>query len=229
MPASSAQTEAFSRLVDHMRGQHGKEALDLVDILTLAEVMVGAMQSFFSSVDARVYAEFRGIADFIERTKSEVAALQPNHLQNTRIPQAGKELDAIVKQTEDATNTIMENAERIMSADPSDTAAYQETVQDAIMQIFEACSFQDITGQRISKVVSTLKHIEERVTKISSAFGVADAEGHEPDEEEQRKRDLMLNGPQLDGEGVNQTDIDAFFEKAPGQEASQGAIDALFD
>ncbi|MGF1455891.1 MAG: protein phosphatase CheZ [Alphaproteobacteria bacterium] len=228
MPAT-AQSEAFSRLVDHMRGQKGKESVDLVDILTLAEVMVGAMQSFFSSVDAKVYAEFRGIADFIERTKTEVAALQPNDLQQTRIPRAGKELDAIVKQTEDATNTIMESAERIMNADPSDHDAYHATVQDAVMQIFEACSFQDITGQRISKVVATLKHIEERVTRISNAFGVADAPEPEENEDEKRRADLLLNGPQLDGEGVDQSDVDAFFEQAAGKEASQNAIDALFD
>ncbi len=228
MPGT-AQSEAFNRLVDHMRGNKGKDVIDLVDILTLAEVMVGAMQSFFSSVDAKVYAEFRGIADFIERTKTEVAALQPNDLQQTRIPRAGRELDAIVRQTEDATNTIMESAERIMSADPSDHEAYQATVQDAVMQIFEACSFQDITGQRISKVVATLKHIEERVTRISSAFGVADAPEPEEDLEKKRQAELLLNGPQLEGEGVDQAEVDALFQQAPGQEASQNAIDALFD
>lgn len=227
--SAPADSKAFAQLVEQLRTHQGKENLDLVDVLTLAELMVGTMQGFFSSVDTQVYTEFRNIADFIDRTKSEVAALQPNDLQTTRIPRAGKELDAIVKQTEDATNTIMENAEKIMAADPSDHEAYQATVQDAIMQIFEACSFQDITGQRISKVVSTLKHIEERVTRIASAFGVPDKQPEDLDPEEKRKEDLLLNGPQLDGEGVEQSDVDAFFENAGGTEASQGDIDALFD
>ena len=44
-------------------------------------------------------------------------------------------------------------------------------LQDAVTRIYEACSFQDITGQRITKVVTTLKVIEEKVAHIISTFG----------------------------------------------------------
>ena len=44
-------------------------------------------------------------------------------------------------------------------------------LQDAVTQIYEACSFQDITGQRITKVVTTLKAIEGKVAHIISTFG----------------------------------------------------------
>ena len=231
MPAT-APKDPFRHVMDHLRAQqNGKQDVELVDVLSLAEVMVNTMQGFFSTVDTKVYSEFRAIADYINRTKTEIASLQPKNLQLSRIPRAGQELDAIVKQTEQATNTIMENAEKIMAADPNDTAAYQATVQDAVMQIFEACSFQDITGQRISRVVETLKHIEDRVTRIADTFGVAEEEHHaEETDEERRRKELLLNGPQLEGEGVDQSDVDAMFDSSePDEPASQTDIDALFD
>jgi len=64
----------------------------------------------------------------------------------------------------------MDAAEEIMSADSSDSGAYQTAVNDACMRIFEACSFQDITGQRISKVVRTLTYIEDRLNKLQQAW-----------------------------------------------------------
>ena len=81
--------------------------------------------------------------------------MRPNDLKQEKIPRAGLELEAIVASTEKATGTIMDAAEEIMSADAT-SENYVESINDACMRIFEACSFQDITGQRITKVVSTL-------------------------------------------------------------------------
>ena len=47
-------------------------------------------------------------------------------------------------------------------------------LQDATTRIYEACSFQDITGQRITKVVTTLKTIEAKVAQIVATFGSGD-------------------------------------------------------
>ena len=44
-------------------------------------------------------------------------------------------------------------------------------LQDATTRIYEACSFQDITGQRITKVVAALKAIEAKVAQIVATFG----------------------------------------------------------
>jgi chemotaxis protein CheZ len=106
----------------------------------------------------------------------------------------------------------MESAEAILDADTSDAEAYQQLVNDKVMVIFEACSFQDITGQRISKVVETLEHIESRVSRFASAIGAEDTEqpsSEKEDKRKKRKKDLILNGPAMDGEGVSQDDIDA--------------------
>ena len=128
----------------------------------------------------------------------------------------------------------MESAENIMALEADDLDTYQEEVTAQVMQIFEACSFQDITGQRISKVVETLQLIEARVQRLTSAIGIeteADSDGEELDAAEARRKALMLNGPQLDGEGVNQDDVDALFDGdgKTGDEVDQDDIDALFD
>ena len=57
-----------------------------------------------------------------------------------------------------------------MGADASDPAAYKALVDEKMMIIFEACSFQDITGQRIAKVVETLQHIEQRVARFADVM-----------------------------------------------------------
>ena len=78
-------------------------------------------------------------------------------------------------------------------------------LQDATTRIYEACSFQDITGQRITKVVSTLKTIEVKVDSILAAFG-SRREGFAP--APLPDPETLLNGPQLPANAMDQTDID---------------------
>jgi chemotaxis protein CheZ len=201
----------------------------LGEVLNLASQMSDAMQAFFGSLDRTLYGELRYISAYIARTRNEIAQLRPNDIKDGRIPTAGAELDAIVKHTASATNTIMAAAEAVMSADPSDADAYQAFVSDKMMEIFEACSFQDITGQRVRKVVDTLNHIEERIQRFAEVMGVEDAHIEETDEDKRRKA-LILNGPALNGPEVQQDDIDALFGGADGEAAmDQAALDALFD
>ncbi len=187
----------------------------LGDVMSMAEVMMNSMHGFFESLDMSVYKEMREIASYIEKAKGDISNLQANKLKGEHIPVAGRELDEVVAATERATDTIMESAEKIMAADTSDFTSYQTEVNNAVMDIFEACSFQDITGQRINKVVGTLKHIEDRVARFANATGVEDSEGAQSAAETadlKRKNDLILHGPQSDTEAVIQDDIDAMFK-----------------
>jgi chemotaxis protein CheZ len=82
------------------------------------------------------------------------------------------------------------------------------------MKIFEACSFQDITGQRVAKVVETLQMIESRVGRFADAVNAKDVAGFLDEREaarHKRKENLMLNGPQLAGEGIDQKFVDDMF------------------
>lgn len=191
-----------------------KRSLSFIEALTLAESSIANMRDAIDPINAEIFREFREIAQEITKTKSEIGGLQANDIRNERIPEAGRELNAVVDATEDATNRIMECAETIMTADPSNPATYHNVINENVMAIFEACSFQDITGQRISKVVETLDHIEKRIAKFAKHIGIEDQnvglaiDVHERDRK-QRKKDLLLNGPQNAGEGVSQDEIDS--------------------
>ncbi len=201
----------------------------LMEVLSLAENLVDTMKIFFGSMDHSIIDEFKHIAQYINRTREEIAELRPNDIHGSRIPTAGAELEAVVGDTERATENIMTLAEGIMAADASDPAAYKEQVDNAMMQMIEACSFQDITGQRVSKVVATLSHIEERVSRFSEVMGVLDAESEQSDKEKWQSENL-LNGPQLDGPATGQDAIDALFDGETTEEAlGQDDIDSMFD
>lgn len=182
----------------------------LVEVLDLSHEMADAMNAFFGSLDKSVIGEFRYIADFIQQTRNEIADLQPNEIRNNRIPGASVELDAVVKDTETATSIIMTEAEGLMAVEPEDLDSYKDRVDGAMMRIIEACAFQDLTGQRVTKVVATLRHIEGRVSQFAETLGVKDAKSVELDED-RRRRELMLNGPAIGGPASSQDDIDALF------------------
>lgn len=224
-----ANTEHLDRIVEYIRRKRGEE-VSLADVIGLAEITAESVHTLFESMDNAIYRELREIAGYIANMRQEISALQVNDLKESRIPAAGLELSAIVKATEDATNTIMECAETLMSADAGDPAAYKALVEDRMMVIFEACSFQDITGQRVAKVVETLQHIESRVARFATAISAKDVEGFVSDQERaraERRERLLLNGPQLHGHGVGQADVDALLGGAPNG-SSQSAIDRLF-
>ena len=202
----------------------------LMEVLSLAENLVGSMKLFFGSLDNSIHSEFLHIGQYIARTRDEIAALRPNDIRQSRLPTAGAELEAVVNDTETATDTIMSIAESIMELEPTNLKEYKASVDEKMMAMIEACSFQDITGQRVSKVVSTLTHIEERVARFSSVMGVLDAEEEGKSEKEQWQEDNLLNGPQLDGPETGQNAIDALFDgDISDEQLGQNDIDSMFD
>lgn len=191
---------------------------------------------------ASLHQDCQDLVDFIVSARTEISQIRPNDLKADKLPRAGKELDAIVQATESATDQIMSAAERIMGADPAEA----DVVNDACMEIFEACSFQDITGQRISKVVSTLEYIEQYMDRLTTAWGhKKDAPSEVPIEEEEDDEAGLLNGPALAGEGIDQQYVDDMFDsvevdasdenkkdkaaKASADNIDQNDIDAMFD
>ncbi len=192
---------------------------------------------------AQLYRDCQDLALYIAKARREIAAMRPDELKVDRLPRAGRELEAIVQATETATQGIMTAAEEIMAVDRNRPEAGQ-MIEDACMRIFEACSFQDITGQRITKVVNTLTYIEDRLNTLQAAWGpdlkdaVAEAD-ETPDADPDR---VLLNGPALAGEGVSQADVDALMAADPPQakpaqakpaaapaKPTQADIDAMFD
>lgn len=217
MPNPSPETvltaDHLEAVVDFLRHGRASDDVSLNDVMRLAEVMAECFQSFFKTLDLTVYAELGAMAREIAAMKGELAKLDLAGMREHQIPAAGRELDAIVEATEEATNAIMSAAEEIMAADPDETASFQALVGEKVIDIFQACSFQDITGQRIAKVVSTLNALDRRITTLVERLKPMEANGGEAEEtaEEKRARELMLHGPQLKGEGASQDEIDALF------------------
>jgi chemotaxis protein CheZ len=157
----------------------------------------------------------------IQATQIEIAALRHPKAEQDRLVVAGEELAAIVSATETATNGVLSAAEFIEKtavamkarlSDPSDKRDL-DLMMDAVVSIFEACNFQDITGQRIGKVVRTLDFIEERVVAMIQTWG-AEAFAHLPHSVEVpvAEEAKLLNGPQLQGKAISQAEIDALFD-----------------
>lgn len=161
--------------------------------------------------------ELMEMAASIERARREIAALRPADETvsgNSKILTATNELDAIVSSTERASIEILNSAERLMDlvsklrrtgADPEICS----DIESEVTGIFTACSFQDLTGQRTSKVVNALRYIEQRVTAMIGIWGIDGVAPTDDDETADQREDAhLLGGPQLDGMGVSQDDID---------------------
>ena len=220
----SAQVAAnkVKEAIKDLKTRNVKER-QLVEVLELSHTLTSAMEHFFTALDTSIKDEFRDIAGFIQKARDEIGGLRPSDIQQNRLPRAGEELEAIVQDTEVATEKIMSTAEDVLALDPETDENYATEIQDRMLVIIEACSFQDLTGQRVSKVVSTLKQIEDRITRFAEVMGLEEGET-ELTAEEQRAKDLLLNGPAIGGPETAQEDIDAMFDSP----SSQDDIDALF-
>lgn len=164
--------------------------------------------------------EVRALSICIEQTKAEIAALRPTNSPDDRLMAVTNELDAIVAATEHATDGILENAEKIdnlatqlkSQANDSFSGHIADEISEAVVGMFEHCNFQDITGQRITKVCKTLQYIEDRVNKMIDIWGAENFLDLPPPPEVHVDDDKkLLNGPALENQGISQADIDALF------------------
>ena len=162
----------------------------------------------------KIATELRELLSYIGAAKTELLGMQPKSLSNRDIPDAGEQLDAIVRSTEDAAETIMDAAETVGQLSDEAEGEMAEKLDRVSTELFQASSFQDLTGQRITKVMRTLGHLEERLNALADAIGDEYIKPHEEDIEVDdqgvAKDDSdLLHGPQLEGEGNSQDEIDA--------------------
>src|ERR1043165_8734727 len=147
------------------------------------------------------------IHDAINRTKQEIAVLHGKSLDGEEMAKMTGELGAVVGGTEQATQQILEAAEAIDQAapalarvtSPDQQRLLSEEIQERVVAIFEACNFQDLTGQRISKVMATMRFTEHQITVMMDIWGGVDAiRAHAPGVVDDRVGDArLLKGPKL--------------------------------
>lgn len=170
----------------------------------------------------KLRTEIESVYQAIDRTKREIATIHEGSLSGDRMTTVTSELDAVVDGTEEATESILSAAEDI-DANASDLAAslsgpqhdLANDIRERAVQLFEACNFQDLTGQRITKVVNTLKFIEDRVERMMDIWGGIEAfQEIEADLPAQEGDGALLHGPghSDDPDRIAQDDIDSLFD-----------------
>ncbi|MFT8245283.1 protein phosphatase CheZ [Roseomonas sp. BN140053] len=172
--------------------------------------VLASMSGDITVTEAALLAELEALGRTVADAKAEIAALRVDDINSSHIPTATDELDAVVEHTATATNEILDTCESLERLALSLTGEAAATVEAAVTRIYEACSFQDITGQRIGKVVTALKAIEARVQEVSSRYGgSAPAAPAQPVPSGRTEGERLANGPQLPGAGSSQAEIDA--------------------
>lgn len=171
-----------------------------------------------------IYQELEELKRIIDDARSGIGSAQAGDITGKHIPTATDELDAVVEATAEATGSIMDACEAIEGHVSSLDAEQQGKVMDEITKIYEACTFQDITGQRITKVVRALRDIESKVSHLLTVLGeklpglgedsgegatlAAGQQGTQQGSVEPQGDEALLNGPQMADEAISQDDID---------------------
>ena len=171
--------------------------------------------------DERLRSEILNLFQYTQRMREEIAQTNAVDDERTRFESVAQQLDAIVKSTEDATNGILEQLEGIddlveqirQSGADKNVSLLCDKIGEKSMRAIEACTFQDITGQRITRVFKSMQFVEDRVNAMIDLWGREDIEalGIELPKETPTGDEALLNGPQLPGEEISQEDIDKLF------------------
>tara|TARA_B100000315_G_C14579223_1_gene589572 strand:+ start:2137 stop:2667 length:531 start_codon:yes stop_codon:yes gene_type:complete len=172
------------------------------------------------SDDAALKKELAGLFHYIQRVRVEIAAIHYPADDEHRFEKMSDQLDAIVETTKAATDQIMvavEANEELLndlrsSVADEDALAKIDKISASNSSLFEACSFQDLTGQRITKVVKSLTYVEDRVESLIEAWGKQELEKIVVKGEDKTEDEKLIHGPQRQDEAISQSEIDALFD-----------------
>lgn len=212
------ELRALRDLIEHQRGTAPAKANGAGHSprpLKPEQMTVGDLNTLKSETDT--------IHRAISRTMRELASLQFGAFSDAGQGRASRELDAVVNATERATQQILQAVEAIDEAANTLSASLKQQqeqalasdIRDHVVRVFEACNFQDLSGQRIAKVLATLKFVEDRVARMLDIWGGRDAiadytsAGLAHCDSESK----LVAGPKLDGDlgHLSQNEIDAMF------------------
>lgn len=213
MKSNTLHAMSYDERVTAYRSEQG-EYIHIDDMAGLVGSLMKGVEGGFPLHQHDLHDEIVELRDFIEMARCEIAGIKPNALSKISIPGATDELDAIVEATREAADKILDAADEIQEIAGAATGDMIERMSDIATKIYEASSFQDITGQRVTKVVATLQLIEERLGRLAAAIG--DDEIVEEHAEIEFDEDgipvdpkNLLHGPELPADANAQDDIDA--------------------
>ena len=126
----------------------------------------------------RLRAELADMANAIARTKNEIASVRPDAAQGGRILEATEQLDSVMRTTERATSDILAAAEQVQEVawtmrEQDVASEFCDRLDGYATEIYTACSFQDLTGQRTRKIIQVLRYLEARIQVMTDIWGTA--------------------------------------------------------
>jgi len=198
--------------------------VDHSEVLAAIDLLGSKLDRFLTQDSGKIdqiQVEIADIAGRIKATKLEMAQLRHPLAQEDKFAEASEQLSAVVRATEGATQVIIAAAEEIEDVINEVRSqlpdGYQNSrlkdLNDVVLRIFEACNFQDLTGQRITKVVQALSFIEERVEAMMGVWNQREFETLPlPPSLHKVDSGLELEGPARMPDTVSQADIDALFD-----------------
>jgi chemotaxis protein CheZ len=196
------------------------EQREVIDELKTLRTLTGQRDGTKTSAVESLKRELTLIHDTIARNKRELASLIGEGKER-RMARAADELRAAVDGMDYATQKILNSVEVIDESVRALTAALRDDykrgvvqdIQDHVVQIYEACNFQDIAGQRISNVIGAMTMVEDRVAAMLDRCNAIDGRNEAPATAKPAPSRGLLNGPKLDGDSGHacQRDIDEMF------------------
>ncbi|MCK5285236.1 MAG: protein phosphatase CheZ [Alphaproteobacteria bacterium] len=190
----------------------GKSSYEKEQVVKIINSVISKVEHAEDISRDSIFQELRELKRIIDEARKEIGLARPGDIKDKHIPTATDELDAVVDSTAEATGTIMDCCDVVSEIAGKVGGQNGDALIGEVTKIYEACSFQDITGQRITKVVETLKEIDEKVQALVSVLGeqapgiieVDDSKSSDGEDEDS----VFLNGPQMPERAVTQDDID---------------------
>jgi hypothetical protein len=214
------------------RNRHADTQLVLEAIGRLEQAVAGDRVA--QDID-RMRATLKEMATAISRTKTEIASIHSIEQEHGSLFRASEALDGITRTTEQATSDILAAAEHIQECawtlreDGANPRLCDELDRRAT-EIYTACSFQDITAQRIAKIIHTLRYLETRINSMIASWDESD-DGVRAQDDFARHRARAL--PEHQSVDLDQSDIDSvivggdlFDEADPAASAADTMDDA---
>lgn len=162
-----------------------------------------------------LHDEVAAIADYVAEIRQAIQGLRAPELAGDRLPGMRNDLTAVRDTTRLAADRILDMAEDLLTQATAGQldAAY---IEARMLELMEACSFQDLSGQRIQRMQDMLNAVEDRLSHFVERVRAGNAMLDETDAEERLKRRnevRLTHGPSNVG-ALGQTDIDQILKSA---------------
>src|SRR3954447_19917649 len=186
-------------LAEYARRNRNADTTMLLKALDRIEASIGGKRSV-EPVD-RIRFDLIEMSKAISRTKAEIASIKPDADHHGKFGEASEELDSVVQATETATSDILACAERIQEMawtlrEQGVDAEVCDILDAKATEVYTACSFQDLTGQRTRKVIGVVRYLEGRINAMIDIWGLDGAMAAEAAKARAVETSTaLLNGP----------------------------------